>query len=374
MSRSAVAIIPPGEFLKEELEARGWSQVELAEILDRSPRVISEIVSVKRAISPETAKGLAAAFGTSAEMWMNLESSYQLSKAQFEGSAVTRRAGLYAKFPVKEILRRGWVKPSDDLDVLEKNFLSFFGIKSIEEAPVFFHAAKKTEYKTASDLLQLAWLNRAKQISRASKANDFTVTALKTAINELRACLGSLSAVKKVPVILSKAGVRLVIVEHLPGAKIDGACFWLNRSSPVIALSLRFDRVDNFWHTLFHEMDHILNGEGKENPIIDVLDGESEAKQNDIPPIEIRANKAAANCCIPLQQLDSWLATTSRPSSKRQIISFASQMHVHPGIVVGQLQKRRTIPYSFHRNLLEKVRQLVIDSAVTDGFGKKVVM
>src|SRR5437660_900016 len=135
-ARVPAEVSAPGEFLKEELEARGWTQVELAEILDRPPRVISEIVSGKRAITPETAKGLAAALaGTSPHYWMNLETSYQLSRAPAETTAVALRAKLYGSFPVKEMIRRGWVEFSSDLDVLISRFLSYFDIKSLDETP-----------------------------------------------------------------------------------------------------------------------------------------------------------------------------------------------------------------------------------------------
>src|SRR5262245_30307837 len=111
-ARMPAEVFAPGEFLKEELEARGWTQVELAEILGRPQRVVSEIISGKRAITPETAKGLAAAFGTSAQFWMNLETAYQLSKTKIEEEEVSRRAKLYGTFPVKEMLKRGWIEAS----------------------------------------------------------------------------------------------------------------------------------------------------------------------------------------------------------------------------------------------------------------------
>ena len=61
---------PPGEFLREELEERNWTQADLAEIMGRPLVLVNEIISGKRSITPETAIGLAAAFGTSAELWM----------------------------------------------------------------------------------------------------------------------------------------------------------------------------------------------------------------------------------------------------------------------------------------------------------------
>lgn len=368
-TRMPAQVLPPGTFLKEELEERGWSQVELAEILARPPRLISEIISGKRAITPETAKGLEAALGTSAQMWMNLEANYQLSKTRIEGAGVSRRARLYGKFPVKELLRRAWVKPAKEVETLEANFCRFFNIDSIDESPTFQHAPKKCSYDDTAKMLQLAWLNRAEQVAKTVEVRAFSLVALKDAIQNLKRCLRNVEDVKSAAAILIKAGVRLVVVEYLPGAKLDGACFWLNKGkSPVIALSLRLDRIDNFWHTLFHEIDHILNGEGKETPIVDVLDIDEEGRAA-LPPEERRANASAANYCIDQKELKTWIAQTSRVSSRGSIISFANRVGVHPGLVVGQLQHHGEIPYSFHRDLLEKVRTMVIAATPTDGFG-----
>lgn len=369
-ARMPAEVFPPGYILKEELDRRGWTQVELSEILARPPRLISEIVSAKRAITPETAKGLAAALSTTPEFWMNLETSYRLSKASFGASnVVSRRARLYGKFPVKEMLRRKWVEASDDLNVLEKNFCAYFSISSLDEIPRFKHAAKKTEYSEDS-LRQLAWLNRAEQVAKTIKAGEFTAEKLEHAIQQLRGCLADVHAVKQVSAILAKAGVRLVAVEYLPGAKLDGACFWVdNGTSPVIALSLRLDRLDNFWHTLFHELDHVINGEGKDKPRVDIIENERPNTTKPLPKEELRANASAANNCVPSKILDEWIQRTGRVSSRRNIVNFARQLNVHPALVVGQLQHRGMIPYSFHRVLLEKVRSFVIESVVTDGFG-----
>src|SRR5438874_8013675 len=118
--RIPAEVFPPGEFIKEELEAREWTQADLAEILGRPPRLISEIINGKRAISPETATGLGEAFGTGAQFWMNLESAYQLTRVKAQNDAVARRASLYSKAPVKEMLKRRWIEPVHSVDALEK--------------------------------------------------------------------------------------------------------------------------------------------------------------------------------------------------------------------------------------------------------------
>lgn len=83
--RTPAEVFPPREFIREEIEARGWSQVEFAEILGRPPRLAGELIASKRAVTPETANALAAAFRASAQLWLNLESSYQLSRLKHDG-------------------------------------------------------------------------------------------------------------------------------------------------------------------------------------------------------------------------------------------------------------------------------------------------
>src|SRR5690242_10478878 len=95
----------PGSYLQEELEARGWSQADLAEILGRPVRLVNEIVLAKRAVTPDTAQGLAAALGTSAQLWMNLESAYRLALAEQPDADVAQRARAYEKAPVREMQR-----------------------------------------------------------------------------------------------------------------------------------------------------------------------------------------------------------------------------------------------------------------------------
>ena len=115
-------VFAPGEFLRDELEARGWTQGELAEIMGRPTKLVNELIAGKKAITPETAIQLSAALGTSPDLWMNLESQYQLSKVRVPDDAVARRAALYSKLPVREMLKRGWVISSESIDVLEQSF------------------------------------------------------------------------------------------------------------------------------------------------------------------------------------------------------------------------------------------------------------
>lgn len=85
-------VYPPGDFIKQELEARGWTQTRFAQILGRPIQFVNELVNAKRSITPRTAVELGAAFGTSARLWINLESSWQLSRVKEPDPAIARRA------------------------------------------------------------------------------------------------------------------------------------------------------------------------------------------------------------------------------------------------------------------------------------------
>src|SRR5215470_9304301 len=90
-------VFPPGEFIRDELEARGWTQTEFAEIIGRPKRTVNELITGKRGITPETARELAAALGPSAQFWMNLDAAYQLSKVAPATDRIAREAALRAR-------------------------------------------------------------------------------------------------------------------------------------------------------------------------------------------------------------------------------------------------------------------------------------
>lgn len=363
-ARTPAEVFPPGEFLREELEAREWSQQELAEILDRPPRLVSELIAGKRAITPETARGLGEAFGTGPEYWMNLESQFQLSKVKIEGDRVARKARLYGRFPVREMLRRGWIKASENLDVLERRFCDFFEIHDLSEAPMVCHVAKKTEPTAEATALQLAWIFRVKQLARQQKIPAYSRDRLLAAVENLRTLLSAAEEVRHAPRLIADAGVRLVFVEGLAGSKIDGVCFWID-AGPVIGMSLRFDRIDNYWFVLRHEIEHVLNEDGKGRLVLDTDLGES---QVGLPDYEVRANEAAADFCTPISQMDDFIARVAPFFSEERVTRFAQRIGTHPGLVVGQLQ-RRLERHDFLRKYQVKVRSSLIPSADVDGWG-----
>jgi HTH-type transcriptional regulator/antitoxin HigA len=366
--RHFAEVFPPGEFIKDELEARGWSQLDLAEIMGRDPAQINLIVNGKQSLTPETAKQLGDAFGTGAQFWINLEGAYKLSQVEPAESSVARRANLYELFPVREMIKRGWVEYSGNVEVLEKRFCDFFEIPSLDEAPRLAHAARKSTQGPVT-APQTAWLFRARQLAKAVWASTFSDRSLQECFAALNLLRANREDVRRIPQVLAEHGIRLVIVELLPKTKIDGVTFWLNRDSPVIALSFRYDRIDWFWHTLAHEMIHVKQRDGMKEPILDTdITGEG-VDLEQLSQAERAIDTLACDFLVPKRELNRFIGRISPLYSKYKISLFAKRISVHPGIIVGQLQHRKEMPYAYNRDMLPKVREIVTSSALTDGWG-----
>jgi HTH-type transcriptional regulator / antitoxin HigA len=361
----------PGDYIREELTRRGWGQGDLALIMGRPVQRINELVLGKTTVSPELAVELAAALGGTAEDWLSREASYRLHRTTNpDADAVRRRARVYELAPIRDLQKRGWIATTDDPEELEREILKFFEISSINEEPAIIAVFRKSTRGSDLTPCQKAWCFRVKHLAKALRIRPFDVRRAGECEKELRRLAAFPQEGRKVPAVLASFGVRFVIVEPLPGCKIDGAALWLDESSPAIALSMRFDRVDAFWFNLGHEWSHIKN----RDPIsIDSdLVGHDRMPAAAKPPMERRADADAAAMFVPPKELESFVLRIAPMFSKERIVQFANKIKIHPGIIVGQLQHRGDIGFHANREMLVKIRHLVVPSAVTDGWGESI--
>lgn len=357
----------PGRRLKEMLKERGWTQDELAQVTGKRRQTISSIVSGKTSITPEMAVALGAAFSNDPAEWLRWNADYELAIAEVDATEVQKRARLYSLAPIREMVKRGWIEHPDGDDELEQRLTDFFGGSLDAAFPI---AARRTITLETLNVAEKAWCFRARQLAKSILAEQFEGARLQGAERRLRKAAAYPKDAGRVARILSESGIRFVVIEPLPGAKIDGASFWLDESSPVIALSLRYDRLDAFWFTLFHEFAHIKHGDSHSVDVNFLQDrdggiavGLAESDQ------EERANATASNILIPQVELDSFVRRLAPYYSSDRIVQFAHRVKIHPGIIVGQLQHRGEIGYHALREFLVKVRSIVTETALTDGWG-----
>lgn len=355
----------PGEFIAEELDARGWMQRDLAYILGMPEQAINLIISGKRGISPEMARALGEAFDVAPEFFTNLQNAFEMSRARAPDPGIARRALFQGVYPIREMIKRRWLEDTD-VPMLEGQLMRFFRTNDVADIPHLAHAAKKAEYGTTTPA-QYAWLYRVRQICAQMVAPPYSAGRLREMISDLPRYMVDPEEVRHVPRLLKECGVRFVIVETLPKANIDGVCFW-EGNCPVVGMTTRFDRIDNFWFVLRHELEHVLNMDGR-NPQNVNVDVELECSVDDLPPEEMKANEVAADFCVPASELDSFYLRKAPFISERDVLGFARRIQRHPGIVVGQLQ-RRMKRHDFLARYKVKIREFVASAAVLDGWGE----
>ena len=157
-----------------------------------------------------------------------------------------------AELPRKELVERRWLATTDDLSPLAT---IFFDLPHASQ-PTLFRKSAKSDEKILG-----VWLSRARSEAEYIAITQDLPAFTKLTQGELReVALRSVDpqAARLLPTIIAKLGIILVYVRALPGMKADGAVFHLSTGHPVIAMSLRFPRLDYFWFTLLHELSHLV--------------------------------------------------------------------------------------------------------------------
>ncbi|MEN6335652.1 MAG: helix-turn-helix domain-containing protein [Phycisphaerales bacterium] len=361
----------PGDLIRSELEKRNWTQEDLARILGRPLPVVSRIITGKTSITPDTARELAEALGQSPEYWLKAETTYRLSQSEKPVDDIRRRACLYEMAPVKDMERRGWIGRIDSIETLESELKKFFGVTSLDKLPMIPFAARSSATETpVVTAAQGAWCFKSAKLASGIQVARLTKKSFDDGCAKLRTLVDYPENIRHVPEVLAGMGIRLVVNEHLPNTKIDGAVIWIGDNSPVIAISVRYDRIDCFWHTLAHELSHVCHRDAYS--LDEDLVGTRRTPTGEASDIELRADKEATELLIPSAELESFILRVKPFYSKQRIIQFANRIHVHPGIIAGQLQYRGEIQYNANREMLVKIRHVITQAAITDGWNTSV--
>lgn len=353
------------------LEQKGWTQDDLSKITGVRRQTFSAIASGKSGITPEMALRLSAAFGNPASEWLKWDSDYQLANAATDISAVVGMKNLYEVAPIRDMEKRGWINPTETAQGLRAELCAFFEADPLEEGIQLPVATRRTLTLPALSPAEVAWCFRARQLARKMLADPFLPERLNKARTRLRKLATHPKEARFIPQVLAEYGIRFIVIEPLPGGKIDGAAFW-DEIGPIIAVSIRHDRIDGFWFTLMHEFEHIRNQDpiSVDSGLVDGTRGVTISLVNDIA--EERANVGAATALIPAAEIESFIGRVGPFYAKERVIQFANRIRIHPGIIVGQLQHKGELGYMALRDFLVKIRENVIATALTDGWGQSI--
>ncbi len=325
-------VIHPGVTLEEVLEERAMSQADLARRTGLSEKHISQVINGKSSLSPDMAVRLEPVLGIRAATWNRLESGYQEARLRLQERSLSEDESTWLDaLPIRELQKRGFLIGAKHKPTLLKAAREFFRVSNQSAwgavAPLYRHSSA-----IAVDRPALAtWMEIVRRRALGLSAAPFSATRFRDLLVEIRAETGSDRA--DIGSWLEQqcggAGVRVVFEPEISGARVSGAAFWLNESSPVIALSLRGKRDDQVWFSFFHEAAHILlHGGNKDRQWIDLLDDAADEKEQ-------QADQFACDLLIPPDRLSNLLRLTSLAELK----SFADEVEVGVGVVAGRWQR-----------------------------------
>ena len=362
----------PGQLIRDLLRSRGWSQRTLAAIARLSESTITRLVRDQQRVDSSIAIVFEDVFGLPAEQVLALQNNLDLVRARKTlkpDRARAARARIYGQFPIAEMMKNHWLDaeyPSDVETVLNA-LVRFFGVSKHEDIEALLDEPSTIDGLPNPTPVQLAWLIRAMHAANDMIVADYSDESLSHVLPRLRRLASSLEGVSEVPRLLAESGIRFVLVESLGSAKIDGACFWLHDRSPVLALSLRFDRLDHFWFVLRHELAHMAEARPHIGTIVDVeLVSENIGSEPDFCAGKCAALQPAIDFFVPTEPFVAFMARTAPFIYKRDLMEFALELGVHPGLLAGRLQREKT-GYERFRDFLPKVGSILNPNARTNG-------
>lgn len=356
-----IGLPDPIEAIKFRMDQQGLTRKDLEPYIGSQSKV-SEVLNRKRPLSLAMIRALHSGLGIPAEVLLQ-ETGKQLPKARYAAGS----------FPFTEMFRRGYFpffqgSLIDAKEIAEEILEQFFTpLQSLSANRIFCRSSlpptsghtlseKPGEYTASTEELLseqalgtiqsppgldecalMAWQVRVLNLASEQKLTHFHPDKITP---ELIRDVVKLSCLSSGPIQaqerLKQRGIPLVILPHLPHTYLDGACFKDSSGRPIIGMTLRHDRLDNFWFTLVHELAHIYLHLG--NNELAFFDDTENGVHQSCNPQEIEANQLTVDLLIPngiWNQNKEDLLSTNRES---RIIAFADQLGISPAVVAGRIR------------------------------------
>lgn len=257
----------PGTLIKDELEARDdMKQKDLAKELGVKATFLNEIIKGKRPVTADIAILLEKSLEVPADYWMKFQSQYEIDKARIKEKNIVKLKNIeiwkvFKKYvPVNYFQKHGYLQ--NDLNYDISKIEEIYDIKGVDELVDVYAQNSHTFYRKSTKLKVdeknvFAWSSLAAYEARKQTVNTFMFENILQLCNELnKIFFENNNTIKKVEAILKQYGVKMIILNKLDKTPIDGFSFW-SGNNPAIALTLRYNRIDNFAFTLLHEIAHI---------------------------------------------------------------------------------------------------------------------
>lgn len=318
----------PVEAIRFRMEQQGLSQKDMVPYFGSAARV-SEVLNGKRQLSVNMMRKLNSELGIPAEVLLHET-----------GGELPEDAGQWDQGVLKAMAERGYFDgfkgSMQELKEYAGEWIDRFanlvpGIPHTAPALLRTTAHQRNNSKKCDELALWAWQTRVQHKAAAEPlANPFVPGSVDLDfMRRLASESWAESGPDRACEFLNHHGIHLIVEPHLPKTYLDGAVMSDAKGNPIVALTLRHDRLDNFWFTLMHELAHVSLHLDGTKVFIDDLDSKGE-----VDAIESEADAMASEALIPTKE---WNKTMIM--AEADIHDLARKLHISPAIVAGRWQR-----------------------------------
>lgn len=347
----------PGEVLKDLMKDHAMSQKELAIRTGVSEKHICTIVNGDRSITPSFAKKLAYVF-ESDQYWINMQATYDMEQqskkeqnsiSDDEISILKRSSEIVSYFIERGLMHNA----CGDIDkVMQmRRLLQVSDLTVIPQ--IGYNAAYRAQLNSnvkVDPYILFAWQRLCEKLKEdISSGRPLDHALLEDSLSRIKSTMFSSSMEEgfaDLAGILSECGIVFDVVKNFRGAPVQGFIKERPDGRILLCLTIRRQRADIFWFTLFHEIAHILNRDYMARFV------DFESVQN---ATEEKADRFAADTLIDPAKYREFIHSVRIPSWS-DIEAFAAQNEVQPFIVLGRLQKDEILDWSDHAQRVVKYK------------------
>jgi HTH-type transcriptional regulator / antitoxin HigA len=324
----------PIEAIRFRMEQAGLSARDLIPLLGSRAKV-SEVLSGKRSLTLQMIRALHEHLGIPAEVLLR-QPGAPLPEIPMDLD--------WSRFPLAAMAKLGWIEPGRNLKEQAEEIIRDLMKRAggAEALPAGLYRkndgarqnAKMDAYALKAWCYQLLAEARATALPSAYRQGSITQDFARNLVR--------LSWLQEGPKLakefLANHGIHLIYLPHLPRTHLDGAALKLPDGTPVIGLTLRYDRLDNFWFCLCHELAHVAlhMQQGMDEAFFDDLSlGDVEGIETDDK--EAEADQWAQEALIPAEV---WAeSSVKEDATPAAVVELAHELGIHPAIVAGRVRK-----------------------------------
>ena len=329
----------PGYYIADIIEDMEISQAEFATRMGTTAKTLSQLINGQANISNDLAKKLSTMLGTSAEVWLNLQNTYDLKLIEIQQAKdFDEQAELAREIDYKYFVDVIGLSETRNINEKVANLCKFFKVADLRIMlqPDFLvnFRASNTCNREKNIINSRAWIQTAMNISKNIETKPYNAEKLKGYLPELRGMTVQKPEefLQRMCEIFAECGVAFVLLPHLKNSGVNGAVKWVTEDRVVLAMNNRGLDADKFWFSLFHEIKHVFQQKIKTIFVSSTVE-EMIGMNN---KLEMEADKFASNYLI--SPADYKRLAPSKYTSDEEIIEFAKSIGIHPGIVAGRLQ------------------------------------